>query len=78
MDSDLVWVEQERRVSHERDSKIGTEPSHRVLEMGRELEIGQSSVVHSSYSLVTEGPMGEDSVNQSRDPRLRTFHFGLH
>lgn len=25
---------------------------------------------------MTEGPMGEDSVNQSRDPELRTF--GLH
>lgn len=60
-----------------KDRELGIGPSNWALEMGRKLEISQSRAVHSSYSLVIEGMMEEDSLNPSRDPGLRTFHFGF-
>lgn len=65
------------KIPGEKDRELGIGPSNRALEMGGKLEISQSRAVHSSYSLVTEGMMEEDSLNPSRDPRLRTFHFGF-
>lgn len=65
------------KIPGEKDSELGIGPSNRVLEMGGMLEISQSETVHSSYSLVTEGMMEEDSLNPSRDPGLRTFCFGF-
>lgn len=61
------------KIISEKFSELGIGPSNRALEMGRKLEISQSRAVHSFYSLVTE----EDSLNPSRDPRLRIFHFGF-
>lgn len=42
-------------------SVLGQAPG--ALEVGGKLEMGQSWVFHSRYSLVAEGLMGEDSVN---------------
>lgn len=58
-------------------SELGIGPSNWALEIGGKLEISQSRAIHSSYSLVTEGAMEEDSLNPGREPRLRTFHFGF-
>ena len=56
-----------RRSHCERDSDL-------VLD--GKLEARQSGVFHSSYGLVSAGPVGEDSVSQSRDPGLRTSCVG--
>lgn len=72
-----MWVGQERRFRCEWDGEIGTGPSNRAPGMGRKLEFRQSRAEPSPVSLVTEGTVEEDSVNQSGDPESRTFRFGL-
>lgn len=52
------------KIPSKKDSELGIGPSNRALEMGGKLEISQSKAVHSFYSLVTEGPMEEDSQIQ--------------